>query len=275
MLLFATCFFPIYVLRNSGQTVNAFQLGSASWFVGFAAPLFFALGIACVFLYKKYGNLLAMGSAILGVVAGMVANIPTDTNAETPEPYTTIAILLYIFAVPIMTVVVAILTFRRKKVVPEAVASTVPGEPVFFVVKTSKLIIMSVMTLGLYEIYWFYRNWRAVQLAEGSKIWPFARSLFGVLTSYFLFSRVAGIQALPLALLYASISVVGSRLPDWGMLAGFFSFVPLLFVQDGMVRTGHVQESNTYSLFETCYLIVASCIVVLAIVSAFSLPSNP
>src|SRR6266571_6685632 len=29
----------------------------------------------------------------------------------------------------------------------------------FFVVSPAKLAIMSVATLGLYQIYWFYRNW--------------------------------------------------------------------------------------------------------------------
>src|SRR5687767_12966469 len=35
-----------------------------------------------------------------------------------------------------------------------------PGEPLYFSVAPFKLVLMSVMTFGFYELYWFYRNFR-------------------------------------------------------------------------------------------------------------------
>ena len=32
--------------------------------------------------------------------------------------------------------------------------------PIFFPVSTLKLILMSIVTFGSYEIYWFYKNWK-------------------------------------------------------------------------------------------------------------------
>lgn len=33
------------------------------------------------------------------------------------------------------------------------------SESYFFTASTLKLVLMSVCTLGLYELYWFYKNW--------------------------------------------------------------------------------------------------------------------
>jgi hypothetical protein len=56
----------------------------------------------------------------------------------------------------------------------------------FYVVSRRKFLVMYLMTLGLYKIYWFYKNWsmyKAIERAEGgadSDIWPVPRALFCV-----------------------------------------------------------------------------------------------
>ena len=37
------------------------------------------------------------------------------------------------------------------------------NEPHFFPVSGLKLVVMSTVTFGLYEIYWFYQNWWLVK----------------------------------------------------------------------------------------------------------------
>lgn len=78
-------------------------------------------------------------------------------------------------------------------------AATVDG-PAFFPVSATKLAVMSVCTLGLYQIYWFYENWYLVKRRERSRISPPWRSVFGALFCYPLFRRVGSMarqQATP------------------------------------------------------------------------------
>jgi len=49
---------------------------------------------------------------------------------------------------------------------------------------------MSVCTLGLYEIYWFYRNWRCIRHREQSNIAPALRALLAIFYCYQCFARV-------------------------------------------------------------------------------------
>lgn len=39
----------------------------------------------------------------------------------------------------------------------------------FFTVSTKKLLIMSLVTLGFYNIYWFYKNWVVIQEETNKK----------------------------------------------------------------------------------------------------------
>ena len=38
--------------------------------------------------------------------------------------------------------------------------------PLYFPVSNTKLVLLSVCTLGLYEFYWFYKNWALVKERE-------------------------------------------------------------------------------------------------------------
>ncbi len=50
----------------------------------------------------------------------------------------------------------------------------------FLYIPTGRLIGMSVATLGLYQAYWVYRNWRFFKERDGLSIQPFWRGIFGV-----------------------------------------------------------------------------------------------
>ena len=63
-------------------------------------------------------------------------------------------------------------------------------EPPFFAVSLFKLAIMSIFTAGIYEIYWFYRNWRIIKVRENSNIAPGVRSIFSIFFCYQCFSRI-------------------------------------------------------------------------------------
>ena len=53
-------------------------------------------------------------------------------------------------------------TAHVEDVRPIAFAATPP----FFAVSLLKLTVLSLCTFGVYELFWFYRNWRLIKLRE-------------------------------------------------------------------------------------------------------------
>ena len=60
----------------------------------------------------------------------------------------------------------------------------------FFTVSTFKLIVMAVSTLGLYYLYWFYKNWVFIKRKSGRDILPFWRTFFGIFWVYSFFKYI-------------------------------------------------------------------------------------
>jgi hypothetical protein len=118
------------------------------------------------------------------------------------------------------------------------VAAEGPPAP-WFRVGTSKFLLMCVVTFGLYEIYWFYQQWRHVQ-RRGESVHPGLRTLFAGFFCYALFRRVMddatarGVAGAPSALGCAVVFVllsVTSQLPaPWSSLS-LLSLLPLAIVQ--------------------------------------------
>lgn len=50
-------------------------------------------------------------------------------------------------------------------------------EAPYFAVSLPKLAAMWFVTLGLYGVYWFWKQWHAVSRRDGRKRWPFVRAL--------------------------------------------------------------------------------------------------
>ncbi len=98
----------------------------------------------------------------------------------------------------------------------EAVEATkaAAATPPFFAVTTEKLAVMSVATMGLYLMYWFYRNWRLIEARERSPMMAILRSLFAIFFVYTCFYRIRAygqarnIADPPQAGLMASIYIV-------------------------------------------------------------------
>jgi hypothetical protein len=60
----------------------------------------------------------------------------------------------------------------------------------FVPVRLDKFLILSVCTFGVYQLVWFYRQWRWVREHEGSRIWPLARTFFMPLWCFALLQRI-------------------------------------------------------------------------------------
>jgi hypothetical protein len=55
-----------------------------------------------------------------------------------------------------------------------------PTAPIFFAVSIPKFIVLSICSIGIYDLYWFYKNWQLVRAREQSDISPFWRAFFGI-----------------------------------------------------------------------------------------------
>lgn len=109
----------------------------------------------------------------------------------------------------------------------------------FFDVSVTKLVVMSIVTFGFYQVYWFYRHWRMAK-ERGESVIPILRAIFGVLFAYALFQEIreAGRarslvlmkSAGALAFLYFILQLTW-RLPDPFWLLGCATVVPLAIAQ--------------------------------------------
>ena len=63
-------------------------------------------------------------------------------------------------------------------------------QPFFLYIPISRLIILSIASFGLYEMYWMYRNWRYIKERHILNISPFWRGWFGIIFCYNLLRTI-------------------------------------------------------------------------------------
>src|SRR5437016_3978380 len=60
-----------------------------------------------------------------------------------------------------------------------------------YVVAPTKFLVLAIGTLGLYQVYWFYKNWALLNVKHQS-YWPVARAIFAIFFVYPLFKEIEG-----------------------------------------------------------------------------------
>jgi hypothetical protein len=110
----------------------------------------------------------------------------------------------------------------------------------FFAVGLVKLLVMTLVTFGLYEVYWFYRHWRLVKARDRSDLWPIPRAIFAVFFVYQLFQRMRSdgeeqnvpgtLAAGPLATVFIIFNLLW-RAPEPYSLLSFVTVVILIVAQ--------------------------------------------
>lgn len=63
-------------------------------------------------------------------------------------------------------------------------------KPLFLYISPVRLILLSILSIGLYEAYWIYKNWRYIKERDGLNIKPFWRGVFGVFYCHNLLRRI-------------------------------------------------------------------------------------
>lgn len=68
-------------------------------------------------------------------------------------------------------------------------AGSEEGTPFLFI-PVSRLIAMSILSFGLYDAYWIYRNWRYVKERDRLNIKPFWRGVYAIFYCHSLLRRI-------------------------------------------------------------------------------------
>ena len=64
------------------------------------------------------------------------------------------------------------------------------SKPIYFYISIPRLIFMCIISFGLYEIYWIYKNWKFIKKRDEQDISPFWRGIFGIFFYYSLLKRI-------------------------------------------------------------------------------------
>ena len=168
----------------------------------------------------------------------------------------------------------------------ETVADSVLA-PTYFAVSPLKLLVMSTCTLGLYEIYWYYKHWCSVKEREKSDIAPLGRAFFAFIFCYSLFKRIQAtgqshniprtIAPGPLAAGFILLSVL-YKLPDPYWLLSFFAVLFLVPVQMAaneinLATSPKHDRNSTFSKWNLVAVVIGGLCFALALVATF-LPSK-
>lgn len=160
--------------------------------------------------------------------------------------------------------------------------------PAYFPVSATKLVVLSLCSLGLYELYWFYQHWKLEYARTEEPMSPFWRAVFAPLFAYSLFRRIQefgaqrslDIRYSPGALA-ATFFALGAcwRLPDPFWLVSLLSFLPLMPVRTAVaaINLAHAPEASTNGRFSggnVVLVIVGGLFLLLALVGTF-VPQEP
>ena len=158
------------------------------------------------------------------------------------------------------------------------------GVTMFFPVSTLKLVLMSLCTVGLYQLFWFYNNWtllRERRESNGSPIW---RAIFAILFCYPLFDRIrlkarshdiaTSLPAGPLAAGWIVFTLC-ARLPDPAFLLWPLSIACLVPVQKTVNAINAVTDPEhdpnaRFSGWNIAALIIGGLLWLLALIGLFA-----
>ncbi len=64
------------------------------------------------------------------------------------------------------------------------------GPPEYYVVSPLKMTVLYFVTLGMYKIYWFYKNWSNYKQYHQDTLWPVPRAIFAIFFVRSLFRHI-------------------------------------------------------------------------------------
>lgn len=149
----------------------------------------------------------------------------------------------------------------------------------YFAVSRQKFIVMSMTTLSLYQIFWFYMNWKMMDARKGSGGSPFWRALAAPITAHGLFADVrtdaqsrfvtVGWTSSGLAVIYLGLALCALlEYPWWTIALGsVFALVPVHTTMEEVNRkvAPAAPRNDTYSSLNAVGIVLGLVLTVLGL----------
>ena len=156
-------------------------------------------------------------------------------------------------------------------------------EAYFFTTSTFKLSLMSICTFGIYELYWFYKNWVLIKERTGQSIEPFWRAFFSPLWAYSCFKHIrklANENNIPESLTIGHLAFFYFifqglwRLPDPFWLVSLFSFTFILPVNSIALSINNrlvsdFKNNENFSGWNWVIVVLGGLLLVLILIGTF------
>ncbi len=122
------------------------------------------------------------------------------------------------------------------------------------VIPVFRFILLSIVTAGIYQIVWMYKQWVFFKKKDNLDIMPFWRAIFSVLFIFALSERISGLEKkneqrkIFLVVVLPIIWIVlcySQRLPDPYWLIAYLNVVPLIFTLLRMNKYWKKKEKKT------------------------------
>lgn len=144
---------------------------------------------------------------------------------------------------------------ENNSVKAETTKPTSPGNKQ--VISVGKFFLLSLLTLGMYQVYWGWKNWEILKRVKGLNVSPGIRGFFIVFTSFSLFKEILALAK--------DHSYKGSYVP-WLLASGFLI---LNFISNALGRTDENIDFTAY-LVITAILIGLITLVTAPVINAMN-----
>lgn len=158
-----------------------------------------------------------------------------------------------------------------------------PGEGLFFTASTPKLLLMAAFTFGIYNLYWFYRNWKSYAPHMDKKIKPFWRATFAPIYAFGLFKIIKkeadqlgvmnDLRPVVLGIVYFLFSGTWD-VPEPFWLVSYFSFIPVAIVNAAALEINQKAvpgfvENDKFKGWNWVALVLGGFVFLMGIADAF------
>lgn len=119
------------------------------------------------------------------------------------------------------------------------------------IISLKRFIFLSIISLGLYELWWIFKAWRFFAIKDHLNIMPAARAIFSIFFLYFLFKKIreyakaqGDVQEFSAGWMYIGyilFALVFANLPDPYWLISSVSF---MFLIPAFVALNHAKKQD-------------------------------
>jgi hypothetical protein len=169
---------------------------------------------------------------------------------------------------------------------PNMGAETTEDKVLYFPVSPLKLVVMAFCTLGIYELYWYYKNWCLIKEREKLDIMPFWRAFFAYFFCYSLFKKIRATaesqniqKSIAPGLLATGwiITTILWKLPDPYWLVAYFAVFFLLPVQSVVSEINHVANptharNSNFTGWNIAGVVIGGLLFALVLIGTFVQP---